>query len=59
VDERAMIKWNGNPYSIASGYGGLLEEDGTAYLLPYWMGRYYGFITIPEVEEPVDEEPAE
>ena len=24
--------------------GGLGEDDGAAYLLPYWFGRYYGYI---------------
>ena len=56
VDERPIIKWNGNPYTVVGGYNGLSEVDGSAYLLPYWMGRYYGFITVPPVETPVDDE---
>ncbi len=41
--ERPPMKWNGNPYALCGG-SGLVEEAGTFYLLPYWMGRYYGFI---------------
>ncbi|HOX38563.1 MAG TPA: two-component regulator propeller domain-containing protein [Candidatus Brocadiia bacterium] len=43
-DERAMSKWNSNPFSLDGGAGGHAEEDGAFYLLPYWMGRYHGFI---------------
>ncbi len=58
-DERTVMKWNGNPYELDTGAGwqptearnsegkiggGLNEEAGTFWLLPYWMGRYYGFI---------------
>ena len=44
-DELAISKWNGNPYRVDSTTNGTDEDDGTYYLLPYWMGRYYGFIT--------------
>jgi len=43
--ERCFLKWNGNPYRLDSGGDGLSEDDGAAFLLPYWMGRYYGFVT--------------
>ena len=43
-DERSVMKWNGNPYALDTGSGGNREEAGTYWLLPYWMGRYYGFI---------------
>ena len=43
-DERSVMKWNGNPYALDTGAGGTNEEAGTYWLLPYWMGRYYGFI---------------
>ena len=39
-----MSKWNGNPYSLDSRTNGASEDDGTYYILPYWMGRYYGYI---------------
>jgi len=42
-DGRSVMKWNSNPYQLDDG-GGLSEEAGTFWLLPYWMGRYYGFI---------------
>jgi hypothetical protein len=44
ADERAFAKWNKNPYLPDDGDGELMEDDGAAYLLPYWMGRFHGFI---------------
>lgn len=48
ADERDFAKWNQNPYIPDAGGDGCHEDDGAAYLLPYWMGRYHGFIA--EVE---------
>ena len=42
--ELPTLKWNANPYRLDGGNGGFSEEDGTHFLLPYWMARYYGFI---------------
>ena len=44
ADERCFQKWNGDPYTPDDGGDGRNEDDGAAYLLPYWMGRYHGFI---------------
>jgi hypothetical protein len=44
ADERTFDKWNADPYLPDGGDGGSVEDDGAAYLLPYWMGRYHGFI---------------
>ncbi|MEZ4701650.1 MAG: hypothetical protein R2834_15030 [Rhodothermales bacterium] len=41
-DERHVMKHNGNPYAADGGNGGTTEEAPTFWLLPYWMGRYYG-----------------
>jgi hypothetical protein len=43
-DERPVMKWNGNPFVVDGGSGGHGEDDGAAFLLPYWMGRYHKFI---------------
>jgi len=43
-DERPVSKWNANPFRIDGGNGGRSEDDGAFYLLPYWMGRYLGFL---------------
>ncbi len=43
-DERPVMKWNGNPFVIDGGNGGRSEDDGATFLLPYWMGRHYGFL---------------
>lgn len=44
ADERCFQKWNGDPYEPDRGGDGRSEDDGAAFLLPYWMGRYHGFI---------------
>lgn len=44
ADERSFDKWNRNVYLPDEGRGGEREDDGAAYLLPYWMARYHGFI---------------
>jgi hypothetical protein len=43
-DELPMSKWNGNPYRLDGGTGGRREDDGSYFLLPYWMGRYHKLI---------------
>jgi hypothetical protein len=43
-DERPVSKWNGNPFVVDGGGGGHGEDDGAAFLLPYWMGRYHKFL---------------
>jgi hypothetical protein len=43
-DERPVMKWNSNPFIVDGGAGGHAEDDGAAFLLPYWMGRYHKFM---------------
>jgi len=43
-DERPVMKWNFNPFDIDGGSDGRGEDDGAAFLLPYWMGRYRRFL---------------
>jgi hypothetical protein len=43
-DERPVMKWNGNPFDVDGGDDGRREDDGAAFLLPYWLGRYHKFI---------------
>jgi len=43
-DERPVMKWNANPFEIDGDSGGRGEDDGAAFLLPYWLGRYHGFL---------------
>ena len=43
-DERPIGKWNSNPYRPDGGGGGHGEDDGVAFLLPYWYGRYHGWV---------------
>jgi len=44
ANERAVMKWNGDPFELDGGDGGRSEDDGAFFLLPYWMARYYGLI---------------
>jgi hypothetical protein len=43
-DERRIQRWNSNPFQLDGGSGGRGEDDGAAFLLPYWMGRYHKFL---------------
>ena len=43
-DERAVAKWNSNPYIPDGGGSGQGEDDGAYFLLPYWMGRHHGWV---------------
>lgn len=43
-DERPIGKWNSNVFRAAGGNEGRGEDDGTFFLLPYWMGRYHHFL---------------
>jgi hypothetical protein len=37
--------WQRDPFQLAGGGQGDIETAGIDYILPYWMGRYYGVIT--------------
>ena len=43
-DERRIHKHNSSPFNPDGGGNGMREEAPTYWLLPYWMGRYYGWI---------------
>jgi len=43
-----VFEWKENPYRLDGGGEGNLEFSGVDYLLPYWMGRYHGFIHASE-----------
>lgn len=44
VDERQVFHWNHDPFRLDYTGDGASLADGTSYLLPYYMGRYLGFI---------------
>ena len=44
VNERHVMRWNGDPYELDGGSAGRYRDDGAAILLPYWMGRYHRLI---------------
>jgi hypothetical protein len=45
--ERGVPRTDENPWRAVQGDGGQTESDGVFWLLPYWMGRHYGFIQAP------------
>jgi len=47
--ERPLHKWNGNPYALDGG-NDHEEECGTFWLLPWWMGRYFGLFVDPDAD---------
>lgn len=51
--ERGVMRWDKNPWAAISGdfhdAQGHRESSGVFWLLPYWMGRYYGFIDSPDL----------
>lgn len=42
ANERSQFRWNSNPYDMDGGGAGGSEFDAGAWLLPYWMARFYG-----------------
>ncbi len=44
IDERQVIRWDRDPWVLASNGNGTQLRDGVHYLLAYYMGRAHGFI---------------
>lgn len=44
VQERHFAHWNADPWTLDIGGDGRELASGTVFLLPYYMGLYYGFI---------------
>ena len=42
--ERGILRWDNNPRQAVQGHDGRSERTGVQWLLPYWMGRYLGYI---------------
>jgi hypothetical protein len=40
--------WQRSPFQLWGGGDGFIESAGIDYILPYWMGRYYGVIPPEE-----------
>jgi hypothetical protein len=36
--------WQRSPFQLTSEGAGTIETAGIDYILPYWMGRFYGVI---------------
>ena len=48
VAERHFNHWNTDPYQLDYPGDGRVLGCGTVYLLPYYMGLYHDFITLPQ-----------
>ena len=46
--ERTQSRWNANPWLADWGKDGRTEDDGVAWSIGYWMGRYHGFLSPEE-----------
>ena len=46
ISERALQRWNGNPFEADGGAEGRVYDDGAAFLLGYWAGVYYGYLPV-------------
>jgi hypothetical protein len=44
LDERWVEHWNQDPWRLDYTYDGRVQADGAAFLLPYYMGRYHGYL---------------
>ena len=44
IDERFVEYWNHDPWNVDSASDGRTLADGASFLLPYYLGLYYGFI---------------
>ncbi len=42
--------WQRDPFQLAGGGNDTIEGAGVDYILPYWMGRYYGVIPAVTVQ---------
>src|ERR1035441_6212031 len=42
--------WQIDPFQLTGGDDGTIEGSGVDYILPYWMGRYYGVIADGAVQ---------
>ena len=42
--------WQRDPFQLAGGGYGTVEGAGIDYILPYWMGRYYGVFAATTVQ---------
>ncbi len=47
VENRHFNHWNTDPWQLDYGGNGNELGSGTVFLLPYYMGLYYGFIQKP------------
>ncbi len=46
----AQFLWQDSPFQLNGGGSGIIENTGIDYILPYWMGRYYGVILNTKVQ---------
>lgn len=49
---RTDFLWQRSPFLLFGGGNGTIEGAGIDYILPYWMGRYYGVISSKPQSSP-------
>jgi len=49
---RGPIRWTDSSLETKGGNGGQVVVDPSGWLDAYWMGRYYGMILPPDVDDP-------
>lgn len=54
VDERQFGRWNRNVYLPEENNANHRIETGADFLMPYWMGRYHGFIDEAPIAQTTD-----
>ena len=45
ANERNQFRWNANPFDVSANGDGMMQLDPGAYLLSYWMARYYDILS--------------
>lgn len=48
IENRHVSQWNTDPWRLDYGGAGRTLAPGTAFLLPYYLGLYHGFIAKPD-----------
>jgi len=42
--------WQRDPFQLTGGGSGTIESAGIDYILPHWMGRFYGVLSVSTVQ---------
>ena len=48
ANERCQSRWNRDPFDVSDGWDGMIEDDPGAWLLPYWIARFFGLLSAAD-----------